>query len=94
MARRKQETRALAVNGKGSWKLHLLFNFKVERGQGLRDWQRTSQSQEGRESWKRETQKTESETTEIRRDRDTQRQAVSRDLRGNITDIQRKRQGQ
>lgn len=69
MARRKRETRALAVNGKGSWKLHLLFNFKVERGQGLRDWQRRSHSQEGRESWKRETQKTESKMTEIRGDR-------------------------
>lgn len=69
MARRKRETRALAVNGKGSWKLHLLFNFKVERGQGLRDCQRRSHSQEGRKSWKRKTQKTESKTTEIRGDR-------------------------
>lgn len=71
----------------------MLFNFKVEKGQGLRDSQRRSQSQEGRESWKRETQKTESETTEIRRDRDTQRQAASRDL-GGTSQTYRESQGQ
>lgn len=55
MSRKKQEAKAFAAREKGSWKFHLVFNLKVERGQELRDWQRRSQSQKGKQE--RETQK-------------------------------------
>lgn len=70
MSRRKQEARALAANGKGPRKFHLVFNLKMERSQELRDWQRRTQRQkgDGRGGAKGQRQKNrKSETTEILR---------------------------
>lgn len=55
---RKEEAGTLAASGKGRWKIHLVFNLKMEKGWELRAWQRRTQRQEGDG---RESQRTESE---------------------------------
>lgn len=75
VTRRKQETRVFAACGKGNWKFYLVFNFKVERGQGLRDWQRRIWSQKGKERNGRGRPERQSQRHKVRNNRDPKRQS-------------------